>query len=163
MEPVRAAVRDELDHLAQLWFDGWQDAHYRILPEALRRFRTLDSFHDRLNAALPHVRVIGPAGTPVGFSIVKHDELYQLYIAAPARGTGAAATLLDDAEGRMARSGVEKAWLACAIGNERAARFYEKHGWQRVGVMVSQLETPEGLFPLEVWRYEKTLPHRPLR
>jgi RimJ/RimL family protein N-acetyltransferase len=48
-------------------------------------------------------------------------------------------------------------WLACAIGNERAARFYEKSGWRRTGTMVSQLETPNGIFPLEVWRYEKRL------
>jgi hypothetical protein len=45
--------------------------------------------------------------------------------------------------------------LACAIGNERAPRFYEKHGWRRIGTMIDQLEIPGGLFPLEVWRYEK--------
>jgi len=47
------------------------------------------------------------------------------------------------------------AWLACAIGNDRAARFYEKHGWHRAGVMVNQLETRNGIFPLDVWRHEK--------
>ena len=50
-----------------------------------------------------------------------------------------------------------KSWLACAIGNERAAKFYEKHGWSRVGNMINQLPTPDGMFPLEVWRYEKDL------
>ncbi len=53
--------------------------------------------------------------------------------------------------------GVETAWLACAIGNERAAKFYEKNGWQRVGHRVIQLDIPDGLFPLEVWRYEKNV------
>jgi len=47
--------------------------------------------------------------------------------------------------------------IACAIGNERAARFYEKHGWRRVGTMVNYAETSDGAFPLEVWRYEKAL------
>ena len=60
-------------------------------------------------------------------------------------------------EARLADRGVEIAWLACAIGNERAARFYEKGGWRRVGTMVIHLPTPEGEFPLEVWRYEKDL------
>jgi ribosomal protein S18 acetylase RimI-like enzyme len=154
---VRVAEPAEVDHLAKVWFDGWQDAHFDILPAALRRFRTLESFRDRLQAALPDVRVMGLPGAPVGFSIVKHDELYQLYVSAAARGTGVAAALIDDAEARLRQSGVDTAWLACAIGNQRAARFYEKHGWQRVAVVVSQLETPEGLFPLEVWRYEKRL------
>jgi len=49
------------------------------------------------------------------------------------------------------------AWLACAIGNERAARFYEKCGWRRVGKMINPLDTPDGVLPLEVWRYEKRL------
>jgi GNAT superfamily N-acetyltransferase len=152
---IRAAPPDEVDHLASLWFDGWQDAHFEILPAALRRFRTLESFRDRLRAALSDVRVAGPSGQPVGFTIVKGDELYQLYVSAAARGTGVAATLIADAEAQIARSGADTAWLACAIGNARAARFYEKHGWQRIGTMVSELETPEGVFPLDVWRYEK--------
>jgi GNAT superfamily N-acetyltransferase len=154
---VRAAESSEVDHLARLWFDGWQDAHLEILPVELRRFRTLESFRDRLLAALPNVRVVGPAGWPVGFTIVNDDELYQLYVSAAARGTGVAARLIDDAEARIAQSGADTAWLACAIGNERAARFYEKHGWHRVGTVISRLETPEGIFPLEVWRYEKPL------
>ena len=62
-----------------------------------------------------------------------------------------------DAEARLSESGVETAWLACAIGNERAARFYEKCGWRRIGTMVNLLETTNGTFPLEVWRYEKSL------
>jgi hypothetical protein len=48
-------------------------------------------------------------------------------------------------------------WLACAIGNERAARFYEKSGWRRIGTMVSRLDTANGPFDLGVWRYEKRL------
>jgi ribosomal protein S18 acetylase RimI-like enzyme len=102
-------------------------------------------------------RVSGPLGRAVGFCMVKLDELYQLYVAPEARGSGLAAALLGDGEKRLASSGVTKAWLACAIGNERAMRFYEKNGWTRRGPMVSQLETPDGVYRLEVWRYEKRL------
>ena len=63
-----------------------------------------------------------------------------------------------DGKIRMARKGVETAWLACAIGNQRAARFYEKRDWRRVGNMINRLETATtGIFPLEVWRYEKSV------
>jgi len=154
---VRDAQSAELDQLATLWLDGWTDAHAAILPAELRRFRTWESFRERLAHDLPHTRVIGASGEPLGFCIVKDDELYQLYVSAQARGAGVAAALIDDAESRLAQSGVETAWLACAIGNERAARFYEKRGWHRAGTMINELDTPEGIVPLEVWRYEKTL------
>ena len=154
---VRAAESAEVGILARIWYDGWQDAHARILPDELKRVRTLQSFADRLRAALADVRVAGPPGAPIGLCIIKGDELYQLYVSAEARGTGIAAALLAEAEARLAAKGVGTAWLACAIGNQRAARFYEKSGWRRVGNMINRLETPNGIFPLEVWRYEKSL------
>jgi len=154
---VRAAQPKEVDQLARLWYDAWQDAHASIVPAELTRLRTLESFKQRLEAAFSDLRVAGPVGAPVGLCVVKDDELYQLFVSAQSRGAGVAAALIADAEARLSARGVETAWLACAIGNNRAARFYEKCGWRRAGVVVSQLETPDGLFPLEVWRYEKPL------
>jgi len=154
---ARAALPEEIDALALLWHEGWRDAHEAILPEELKRERTLESFRKRMQAALEQVRVVGAPRAPVGFCIVKDDELYQLYVSQSARGTGVAAALLADAEQRLSRNGVTKAWLACAIGNRRAARFYEKCGWQFVGKMLNQLDTFSGVYSLEVWRYEKSL------
>ena len=71
------------------------------------------------------------------------------------QGTGLAAALIADGEARLARRGHATVWLACAIGNERAARFYRKCGWQFAGTFVSRLETSAGSYDLEVWRYEK--------
>ncbi len=158
---VRAADEGEVDNLAAVWYEGWHASHAQIVPAELTRLRTLESFRQRLQAALPSIRVVGPSGSPLGFCIVKGAELYQLFVSAPARGSGVAAALIADAEARLSESGVENAWLACAIGNERAARFYEKCGWRRAGTMVNQLETANGTFPLEVWRYEKSLTRTP--
>jgi GNAT superfamily N-acetyltransferase len=153
----RAPEEADIEPLVTLWSDGWRDAHARIVPAELTRLRTRDSFRDRLRADLAHVRVVGPPGAPVAFFMLKDAELYQFYVSAPARGSDVAAALMTDAEARLAETGVTTAWLACAIGNDRAARFYDKCGWRRVGTMLNVLETPEGAFPLEVWRYEKSL------
>ncbi len=158
---VRPADESEIDHLAKVWYEGWQDAHAAILPAELARLRTEASFRDRLVAALPDIRVIGPKHAALGFCIVRGDELYQLFVTAASRGTGVAAKLMADAEARLAANGAEIAWLACAIGNDRAARFYEKQGWRLVGTMINEAETAEGIFKLETWRFEKTLTRSP--
>jgi ribosomal protein S18 acetylase RimI-like enzyme len=154
---VRDATASEIEQLAAIWFDGWRDAHAQLLPEALARLRTLESFQDRLVAALDRVRVIGPVDAPIGFHMTRASELYQLYVSSEARGTRLAADLILDAEARLSEGGVRKAWLACAIGNGRAARFYQKHGWLRTGTVIEHLDVDGGTFPLEVWRYEKLL------
>ena len=151
---VRDAAADDVAELARLWFDGWQDGHAGVLPAELRRLRTLVSFHTRLTAGLGAARVAEMNGAIAGFVMLKGDELYQCYVAASARGSDVAPALMADALAQLRAAGVATAWLACAIGNARAVRFYEKQGWRRVGVMTSQLETPEGVFPLDVWRYE---------
>ena len=154
---VRTAVESEINLLAEIWNQGWQDAHAQIMPAALARLRTRESFRGRLAAALPDVRVAGPEGAPVGFCMVKGEELYQLYVAPQARGTGIAAVLVADAETLLAKRGVKVAWLACAVGNDRAARFYEKCEWRRVGSVSYQPDAAGDVPPLQVWRYEKHL------
>ena len=154
---VRAAYREEIDALADLWYKGWQDAHATLLPEALARTRTLENFRERMTAAFSSTRVTGPRGAPTGLCMLKGDELNQIYVSAEARGIGVASALIADAESRLAAGGVKTAWLTCAIGNNRAARFYEKSGWQSVGTVLTRLDTMNGPFDLEAWRYEKHL------
>ena len=154
---VRAADVGEVDHLARLWHEGWNDAHAALAPAGLVRARTVESFRDRLAEALADTFVAGPPGGPSGFYMPKGDELYQFYVAREARGSGVATALIADAEARLAARGVATAWLACAIGNDRAARFYEKCGWVRARTQVNRLETPDGVFEFEVWRYEKAM------
>jgi GNAT superfamily N-acetyltransferase len=154
---IRKATESEIPLLAKLWYGGWQDAHATILPQDLARHRTLESFKERLASSLEEVRVAGPIGEPVGLCLIEKDELNQLYVSASARGTGVAAALLADGEARIRAKGFKSAWLACAIGNERAARFYEKHSWQRQANKVIPLDTPEIVFQLEVWFYTKTV------
>ena len=154
---VRPADAGEIDHLAQLWHDAWHGSHAALAPAELVRLRTLASFRDRLAVMLPNISVAGPAGAPLGLCAIRADELYQLFVSSQAHGTGVAAALIADAEARLAARGVELAWLACAIGNDRAARFYEKSGWRNAGSFVMMSETSNGPFPVDQWRFEKQL------
>lgn len=140
---IRSATDADIDLLARIWFQGWHDAHAALVPAELTALRTLESFGPRLREAITDVRVAGPLGAPMGFSMLKDDELYQLYVAQASRGTGVAAELLEDAETQLAARGVAVGWLACAIGNHRAARFYEKHGWHRAGTIVTRRKRSE--------------------
>jgi GNAT superfamily N-acetyltransferase len=105
---VRAAKEREIDHLARIWHEGWNDAHSKLAPAELVKARTLESFRERLAAALADTRVVGPVGSPLGLCMIKDDELYQLYVAPEARGAGVAAALLDDGEARLADRGVRR-------------------------------------------------------
>jgi GNAT superfamily N-acetyltransferase len=154
---ARAMEASEIGAAARLWHDGWHDAHATLAPAGLIRARTLASFHDRLVTARDDARVAGPAGAPLGLFLLKGDELNQFYLARAARGTGLAAALIVDAEALLAARGVATAWLACAVGNDRAARFYEKRGWRNARTLANRLETADGVFEMPVWRYEKRM------
>jgi len=111
----------------------------------------------RITEALSRVRVIGPSNGPHGICFCNGSELHQLFVASRFHGTGVAAALLKDAEERLCEANVETAWLACAIGNERAAAFYRKHGWNYLGVRLNVLQLTDRTFPLTIWRFEKRL------
>ena len=143
---VRPAEAAELDYLARVWYDGWQDAHAHIMPAELARIRTLESFRERLEAALPDVRVVGPFPTPVGFCLVKGDELYQLL-----SGEGGRAPRPPSWRRRSAAAAASDRLACVRSATERG--FYEKCGWRRVGTVAYQPDAADGA-ALDVWRYE---------
>ena len=154
---IRGAVISECEVLSHLWYRAWHEAHASILPAEVVSDRTLSQFEDRITVALPTIRVAGPIDKPYGFCICKDSEVNQLFVTAEARGTGVAADLLQDAERCLWDAGIETGWLACAIGNERAARFYRKNGWRWSGPRMSNLHLTNRIFPLTVWCFEKCL------
>ena len=154
---VRDPLPSEVEPLAQLWLAGWRDAHLEIVPPELEKHRDINNLRRRMADGLANVRVVGEPGDPLGFYMLKSDEVYQFYVSSRARGTGVAATLMVDAEELLASQGRETAWLACAVGNHRAARFYEKCGWNRARTEMSFPQTADGSIPVEIWRYEKRL------
>ena len=154
---IRPFTPADLPATAALWHDGWHDAHAAICPASLTRLRTVESFADRLARHAATTRVARLDGRIAGFFTLKDDELYQFFVAAPARGSGLAAALMQAAEDALRDTGLTRAWLACTVGNTRAARFYEKSGWTRATTEPFTTETSDGPYTLDVWRYEKAL------
>ncbi len=157
--PVRPAREADLHALAALWHAAWHEAHGHLLPPELVAIRTLEHLTARAALARDALRVAGPEGAPLGFHLCHGAELEQFYLAPDARGSGLAAALLRDAEARIAATGVPQAWLACAIGNERASRFYSREGWTRAETALTEVAgaTPDAPFPLKVWIHRKAL------
>jgi ribosomal protein S18 acetylase RimI-like enzyme len=150
-------TEEHVGQICAIWESGWHEAHAEIVPASLSELRTTSSFIDRTQENLALTRIASDGSNVLGFCIIKESELYQMYVSRLARGTGVAQALIEDAENRIEASGHDLAWLACAIGNERASRFYEKSGWTNAGHGVVDLDTSKGDFPLEIWRFEKRL------
>ncbi len=75
---------------------------------------------------------LGPPGaafTPPG----PHAELRQLYVLAPWHGTGLADALMTWTIDAARARGAAALYLSVFIDNPRARRFYERHGFERVG------------------------------
>jgi len=150
---LRPATEDDIPALARLWHRGWHEAHAAYTPEALTRLRTVEDFARRLRQALADIRMAGATLRPLGFCVIRDDELYQLFVSPEARGSGLAARLLAEGEARLAARGVGVARLDIGMGNHRAARFYARHGWEETGTVETEVDSSAGPFrlPLRVF------------
>ncbi|MCW2845814.1 MAG: GCN5-related N-acetyltransferase [Nocardioides sp.] len=126
---LRPATEADAADVADLWHRGWHDAHPGHVPEGLSAARTLEAFRERAPLRVDDTTVAEVDGKVAGFVMVVGDEIEQVYVDAPHRGSGLAATLLDEAERQVAAGGHDEAWLAVVGGNARARRFYAARGW----------------------------------
>lgn len=158
---MNAQLRDmtaaDIPEMAQLWHSGWHDGHAAHVPAALTRLRTLVSMTERLARLIARTRVATIDGRIAGFCTVRGAAIHQMYAAPFAQGTGVAAQLMAEGEARIKAAGHSTASLDCAIGNTRAARFYDKCGWHNRGEVTTQVDTSEGPFTITLWRFEKPL------
>lgn len=157
MTTPRPLAPQDIAPLAQLWHAGWHETQAPHVPNALINLRTLASFTERLIAMEDRARCIGPLGSPLGICAIKPNELNQLFVSPNARGTGAAAALLADAEQRLGAQGTTSAFLDCLPENEPAIRFYSKCGWIASGIEIAHLDTSAGLFELPCLIFRKDL------
>lgn len=92
--------------------------------------------------------------------MVLDDEVEQIYVATDHRGAGCAVLLLATAEQQIADAGYTVAWLAVVAQNDRARRFYERHGWSDHGsftYLAAGRDRDSETIPVMAHRYEKRI------
>ncbi|SFS66116.1 Ribosomal protein S18 acetylase RimI [Sulfitobacter marinus] len=151
---VKPAVSADIPAIAALWHHGWMQGHGAAAPKSLINQRTADEFLTRTKAHLAQTQVACIKGEMAGFFMIEGDELYQFYVAPGFQGSGVATELMAKAEAAL---GDGLKWLACLVGNDRAARFYEKSGWVLAATVPYEVETEEGPYVINSWRFEKRL------
>jgi putative acetyltransferase len=154
---IRKATAGDVGTVARIWHTGWGDGHIGHVPPELVPHRHLQQFVSRARDRVAATWVVESDGQPVGFVVVKGDEVEQLYVDRSARGTGAAAMLLRRAEAEIRSAGHRQAWLAVVPGNQRARSFYARLGWRDAGPLSYQAETEAGLISVPSRRYEIAL------
>lgn len=151
---TRQADKDDVQRIAQIWHLGWHSGHAAVVDNELVGLRVPEEFVARTQAHLSRTHVALVDGQIIGFFMIKGDELYQFYLDAAHHGSGIARELMSATELAMAG---RAAYLACTVGNERAAAFYRKCGWKHVRTGPYEAETSRGVFVVQEWRFEKAL------
>jgi ribosomal protein S18 acetylase RimI-like enzyme len=152
---IRPATDEDRRDVARIWAEGWRDGHLGHVPEELAAIRTRESFEVRAAQRIADTTVADVDGLVAGFVMVAGDEVEQVYVDAAHRGTGVASQLLAEGERQVKAAGHAKAWLAVAIGNTRARRFYEREGWADEGAFDYPAHSAAGPIPVPCHRYAK--------
>jgi GNAT superfamily N-acetyltransferase len=155
MTELRAARAADAATIAEIWEQGWRDAHLGFVPEELAAVRTEESFRTRAAERIPDTTVATVDGAVVGFVMVVGDEVEQVYVAAASRGTGVADVLMGEAERQVRANGHDRAWLAVIAGNGRARAFYERSGWVDEGRFAYAAAVEGGTIAVPCRRYAK--------
>ncbi|MEO5853167.1 MAG: GNAT family N-acetyltransferase, partial [Nocardioides sp.] len=152
---LRPARFDDAPAVARIWYAGWQDAHLGNVSDELVEARPRSSFDDRALERVRDTAVAEVDGEVVGFVMVVGNEVDQVFLAEPHRGSGLAALLLAEAERLVLADGHPEAWLAVVPGNARARRFYERRGWHDDGSFSYRAPAGSGHVLVPCRRYVK--------
>ncbi|GAA4986408.1 hypothetical protein GCM10023317_11840 [Actinopolymorpha pittospori] len=154
---LRRGEPEDVDVIAEIWHLGWRDGHLGFVPQELVEARTEESFRVRASERVRRATVAVVREAVAGFIIVVGNEVEQVYVSAPHRGTGVADTLLKEAERQVRENEHSKGWLAVAAGNARARAFYQRAGWLDEGPFEYAAASENGPIMVPCHRYTKHL------
>jgi GNAT superfamily N-acetyltransferase len=152
---LRQGNREDASAIAEIWHLGWRDGHLGFVPQELVEARTEESFRARAAERAGETTVAVVGGVIAGFVIVVDDEVEQVFVSPPHRGTGVARQLISEAERQVRANGHSTAWLAVVAGNARARAFYERVGWHDGGPFVYEAAGENGPIDVPCHRYTK--------
>lgn len=147
---VRTATLDDARAIAIVQVETWRAAYADLMPEALlqrmdvdrnaaRRAETwAERHHDPRIVDLVAERdgeVVGWAcvGPTDQDDLPGHGQLFAIYALAATWSSGVGHALMAAAEASLRDAGFDRACLYVLDGNDRAAGFYERHGWREDG------------------------------
>lgn len=141
---IRPADLSDASRIATIHVLSWRAAYRGLLPQPVLDGLSIEQGADRWTRTLRasdqdhRVLVAERGGKVVGWASFgpgrdaghEHEgELQAIYIDPETFSTGVGHALITAAEDHLARSGFRVAYLWVLGGNDRAARFYERHGW----------------------------------
>ncbi|HEX3805760.1 MAG TPA: GNAT family N-acetyltransferase [Gaiellaceae bacterium] len=127
---IRRSSRDEAETHFAVQRAACVDSFAHIFPPDRYPFPD-DEIRERWRNATGEVLVYEHDGEVVGVAMIERCWLHGFYVVPSHWGTGVAAELHDAALAAMPDCAEVKLWVLDA--NDRARRFYEKHGWRRNG------------------------------
>lgn len=119
----RDASTGDVAWLAAVALDNYRAVFAPLLPDCDWAPFDEAHFQARFSEVWPRVRIVADA-IPLGFALITDGHVDMLFVDRSAQGRGVGARLLDDAQGRGARS------LETFAVNLAARRFYEQAGWR---------------------------------
>ena len=151
---VRVATRDDAASITRVRIDTWRAAYAGLMAQEIldamdaereteRRLARWDEMHDELHACdlLAEIDGVAAGWASIGPSIdgdrPRDGQVYAIYARPEHWSRGVGHALLVTAERRLRSSGFRKAHLWVLDGNERAAAFYERHGWREDGATMT--------------------------
>lgn len=165
---IRQAVEDDANGVATVHVTSWQTAYRGLIPDAwldqlslgdrAERWRQLLSnpVDGRTIVAERDGQILGWASFGPGRDPEQGDEgeLWGLYVLPSVASTGVGHALITAAESALLDEGFSSAYLWVLDHNDRAANFYERHGWLADG---THKRDERGSLTLIEWRRSKTL------
>jgi len=115
---IRPSIaRDVLDTFTESKFDAWLGDEHTTVTVAERDSHLVGFAHVTIGEGCS----LAPAGVQA--------ELLRLYVQEPFTSQGVGSALLLSAEADCRARGVDVLWLTPWAGNDRALRFYARHGY----------------------------------
>lgn len=147
---IRTAEIDDAHGVAIVHVDSWRAAYRGLMPDDVldglsieqreggwRRIISDPNADGRTIVAERDGEIVGWAsfgpGRDEGAS--EHGELWGLYAHPNAFSTGVGHALIAAVETALRQDGFSSAYLWVLDGNDRAATFYERHGWLEDGTV----------------------------